>query len=130
MKTASLRSIIIAILLLQAGLNTFLAPRLYAQQDVYANNVTDSSTDFQNAYRVADVNMTNYAYTSNLLSLLATSYLQVRFPVSGKAGDVINVTVRGTGQILGANLLNNITLHLYDSLGHDVADGNGASLLQ
>lgn len=99
-------------------------------QDIYANVVTDSSSDFQNSYRVADGNLTNYAYVSNLLSLLNTSYLKVRFPKSGKAGDVINVSVQGTGQILGASLLSNVTFRFYDSMGNNVHNSTNSSVLE
>lgn len=98
-------------------------------QDVYANVVTDSSIDFQNAYRAADQSKTNYAHVSNLLGLLNTSHLRVRFPESGKAGDVINVLVKGTGQTLGVSLLGNTTIRLYDSLGNNVATAQGSSVL-
>ncbi|RYE25584.1 MAG: T9SS type B sorting domain-containing protein [Sphingobacteriales bacterium] len=98
-------------------------------QEVYANQVLDSSSDFQNAYRAIDNNSTNYAYVSNAITVLSTSYLKVRFPQSGKAGDVINVRVQGTGSLLSVGLLNGATVKLYDSLGNLVKTGTGATLL-
>lgn len=109
------------LLYLFAGINSTRA------QEVYANQLTDSTSDFFNGYRVVDTNRTNYAYISNVLSLLSNSYLRVRFPVSGKAGDVVNVTVQGTGQTLGVGLLNSITIRLYDSTGTVVAVSSGTN---
>ena len=104
--------------------------RLFAQQDQYANQLISYSSDFQHPERAVDTNQGNYAYLSNLLGVLNTSYLQVGFAQSGKAGDVVNVVVQGTGQVLGANVLSSITVLLYDSLGNQVASGSGSSLLQ
>lgn len=102
-----------------------------AQTDVFANELISNSTDFQNPGRVADASKTNYAYISNTLSLLTTSHLRVRFPEYGKAGDVINIQVQGTGDILSTSLLDNITVKLYDSAGSTpVATLTGSSLLQ
>jgi gliding motility-associated-like protein len=98
-------------------------------QEVYANQVLDSSVDFQNSYKLVDNNSTNYAYVSNALTVLSTSYLKVRFPQSGKAGDVINVRVQATGSLLSVGLLNGATVKLYDSLGNLVKSGTGSTLL-
>lgn len=98
-------------------------------QDIYANVLTDSTSDFHDGHNVVDGNRTNYAYLSNLLSVLSNSYLRVQFPQAGKAGDVVNVTVSGTSQTLGVGVLNNITIRLYDSLGNNVSTQNGSSLL-
>lgn len=98
-------------------------------QDIYANALTDSTSDFNDGYKVVDGDRTNYAYVSNLLSVLSNSYLRVQFPQAGKAGDVVNVTVSGTAQTLGVGVLNNITIRLYDSLGNSVASQTGSTLL-
>lgn len=98
-------------------------------QDVYANVLTDSTSDFQDGHNVVDGDRTNYASLSNLLSVLSSSYLRVQFPQAGKAGDVVNVTVSGTAQTLGVGLLNNVTIRLYDSSGNNVATETGSSLL-
>lgn len=91
-------------------------------QEVYANLVTDSSTDFRNAHRVADANRTNYAAVSQNVSILSSSHIRVRFPVSGKAGDAVNFTIQGgDGQLLSLGLLSNARVRLYDSLGVQVA---------
>ena len=107
-----------------------VADRSFAQSDVFANKTTDSSSDVQNAYRVTDSNRNNYAYSSTLLGVLSTSYITAQFPVAGAAGDVINIEVQGTGQLLGASILSNITVRLYDSLGNNVANANGSSVLE
>ena len=90
-------------------------------QEVFANQVKDSSTDFRDAYRVVDADKVNYGYVSNAVGLLNQTYLRVSFPVSGKAGDAVNFTIQGTGQLLGLGLLNNTTVRLFDSLGTQVA---------
>ncbi len=117
-------------ILLSFFLSAFIFQHAYAQQDVYANLTTDSSSDMQHAYKISDNDKDNYAYISNLLSLLSTSYVRVRFPVSAQAGDVVNFTVQGTGQVLGVSLLNSITVKLYDSSGNLVSTGTGSSVLQ
>ncbi len=99
-------------------------------QEVYATQVTDNSTDVQNPGNIVDTNKQNYATVSNLLSLLSNSHVRVRFPVSGKAGDAINFTVQATGQVLGAGLLNNTTVRLYDSAGNNVHTSTGSSVLE
>lgn len=106
---------------------TMLCSEKSLAQDVYANQLTDSSSDFQFAYRVVDANKTNYGYLSNTLQLLNTSFIKVKFPTSGKAGDVVNVTVQSRGQILGLGLLNYVTIRLYDSLGNQVANSSSGS---
>jgi len=110
---------------------TMLCSKKSLAQDVYANQLTDSSSDFQFAYRVVDANKTNYAYISNTLQLLNTSFIRVKFPTSGKAGDVVNVTVQSRGQLLGLGLLNYVTIRLYDSLGNQVSNSaSGSGVLQ
>lgn len=99
-------------------------------QEVYANQIKDSTSDFRFAHRVVDTNKTNYAYISTAASLLSSSYIRVTFPASGKAGDVVNVTVQGSGQLLGAGLLNTLTLRLYDSSGAQVAVSSGNNDLE
>jgi len=100
------------------------------QNNVYANNTLDSSIDIQHAYKITDNNNNNYAYISNLLNILNNSYVTVGFPQTGHAGDAINITIQGTGQVLGAALLNSITVRLYDSLGNNVATGTGGTTLK
>ncbi len=110
---------------------TMLCSEKSLAQDIYANQLTDSSSDFQFAYRVVDANKANYAYISNTLQLLNTSFIKVKFPTSGKAGDVVNVTVQSRGQVLGLGLLNYVTVRLYDSLGNQVANSSsGSGVLQ
>jgi hypothetical protein len=91
-------------------------------QEVYSHLVKDSSGDFRNAYRLADGDRTNYAALSANVAILSSSHLRVAFPVSGKAGDAVNITVQsGTGHLLSLGLLNSIRVRLYDSLGNQVA---------
>jgi gliding motility-associated-like protein len=108
-----------------------LTVRSYAQYEVYANQLIDSTTDFHNASRAVDANQTNYAYISNTLGVLATSRLRVRFPEWGNAGDVVNFTVQGSNGLLGLSLLDDITIKLYDSAGTTpVATLTGSSTLK
>lgn len=105
--------------------------RSYAQYEVYANQLIDSTSDFRYASRTVDANQTNYAYISTTLGVLSTSSLRVRFPEWGSAGDIVNITVQGTGGLLALSLLDNITIKLYDSAGTTpVATASGSSLLK
>jgi gliding motility-associated-like protein len=103
----------------------------YAQYDVYANQLISNSSDFQNASRLVDTDPTNYAKLSLAVGVLSTSDFRVRFPERGNAGDVINITIQDTGSILSLDLLDDITIKLYDSAGTTpVATVSGSSLLQ
>lgn len=104
--------------------------RSLAQGAIYANSIKDSSSDFRNVNKLLDNDRSNYAYLSNAIGVLSTSYLRVGFPASGEAGNVVSVVLQGTGQLLGVDLLSNITVRLYDSTGANVATGSGSSLLQ
>jgi gliding motility-associated-like protein len=124
MKTLLLNILAVAAVVLCNNTN------VYAQNDVYATSITDSSADFRDAHKITDSDPSNFAYLSNTITLLSTSYLKLHFPVSGQAGDVVSLTIQSTGQLLGASLLDNITVRLYDSLGNNVANANGSSILQ
>lgn len=108
---------------------SFLAPRAYAQY-VYSDSLISASLDFHNPDSVVDEDRTNYAYVSNLVSLITTSYLHVHFSQPGKAGDALHFSVQATGQTLGLGLLNGITVKFYDDQGVLVDTRSGASVLQ
>jgi len=129
MKTRHLQKVV-AFFVTALSLSLMSRDVSFAQSDVHATYLTDSTSDIRNAYHIVDSNQNNYAYSSTLLGLLSTSYVTAGFPVSGSAGDVINIEVQGTGQLLGASILNNITVRLYDSLGNNVANANGSSILE
>ncbi len=130
MKFKNIQRITVLFVAMAFILNITSASRLFAQ-NIYANKITDSSADFVNAYKAADSNLSNYAYLSNTLTLLSTSYLKAAFPASGVAGDIINIQVQSGTGLLSASLLSNVTVRLYDSLGTNVNTVTGGSgLLQ
>jgi len=130
MKFKNIQRITVLFVAMAFILNITNASRLFAQ-NIYANKITDSSADFVNAYKAADSNLSNYAYLSNTLTLLSTSYLKAAFPASGVAGDIINIQVQSGTGLLSASLLSNVTVRLYDSLGTNVNTVTGGSgLLQ
>lgn len=108
---------------------SLLAPGARAQY-VYSDSLISASLDFQDPDSVVDEDRTNYAYVSNLVSLLSTSSLHVHFSQPGKAGDALHFSVQGTGQTLGLSLLNGISVKFYDDQGTLVETRSGANLLQ
>src|SRR5690606_1755151 len=106
-------------------------------QDVYANQLVANTNDVQNPQNIVDASPASFAHVTNLLTLLNTTSVTVDFPQTGKAGDVVNIVVDGTSQLLGVNLLNNTTFDLYDGntlvesitgstlLGLNLLDPNG-----
>lgn len=101
-----------------------------AQYSVYANQLVSHSSDIDNASRATDADPTNYAVINEAASTAAASNIRVRFAEWGKAGDVVNVTVRANDGLIGLSLLDNVSIKLYDSAGvTPVAQVNGSSLL-
>jgi gliding motility-associated-like protein len=117
-------------LLLLLGLVLCFCTKSYAQYEVYANQLISNTSDFNNPGRAVDANQANYARIATTLGVLTTSELRVRFPENGAAGDVVNVTVQGSGGLLSVDVLNNITIKLYDSAGSaPVATASGSTLV-
>lgn len=101
-----------------------------AQSDVYVSYLTDSSADFQQAYKTADVNRVNYGFISTAATT-GTSYLRGGFASNGAAGNAINIVVQGGAeQTLTTAILNQITIHLYDASGTNVASATGSGQLE
>lgn len=98
-------------------------------QQIVADKLVAHSSDWVNPSRVTDGNPESYAYVSSLLHLLTTSYLQVGFPVEGKAGDMIEFQVSAQGKVLGVDLLTNTQLKVYDKNGVLVETLNDGALL-
>ncbi len=100
-----------------------------AQTDIYANSLISNSSDFRQPQAAVDNDRSTYAYISTQVSVLASSHMQVRFPIAGKSGDVVNVVLQSSEPI-ALSLLNNMRIRLYNQSGDEVATGTGASLLQ
>src|SRR5690606_41508363 len=73
-------------------------------QDVYANQLVANTNDVQNPQNIVDASPASFAHVTNLLTLLNTTSVTVDFPQTGKAGDVVNIVVDGTSQLLGVKL--------------------------
>jgi len=97
-------------------------------QDIYANVLKNSSPDLHNPGNIVNGNDTDFAYLDSS-SVLSNSYVEVDFPVSGEAGDVVNVILQQKNGSLNAGVTNSVTMRLYDSAGNNVANASADSML-
>lgn len=98
-------------------------------QPVVADKVVDHSADWIHPARATDGDPESYTYVTSLLHLLSTSYLQLGFPVDGRAGDIVEFQVSAADKLLGLDLLTNTQLKVYDDKGKLVETLNSGALL-